>query len=67
MNRTLKARLARIEAVVLDDWEESMKYDAPLVPGSPEHLAALADPIKYRLAERPLFNPDEPGPEFPIL
>ena len=66
----LKARLARLEASLIDvpaQLLEMIRLDAPLLEGSPEHLLAMADPGRFNLANRPIYCPDEPGPENPIL
>ena len=68
MSRNLKYRLAKLEDVTSeDDLAEMYRWDAPILFGSEEHKAALADPVKYHLAERSIFEADEPGPEHPIL
>ena len=76
--RDLDSRLARLEAAVVDvlaEVREMMLIDRPFLFGSEEHRAALADPVKYDLANReimrrpklPSGDPGDVWPDAPVL
>jgi hypothetical protein len=76
--RDLDIRLLRLEAETRDiraELAELMRLDRPLLAGSQEHKAALADPDKYDLANRQVFrrpklpsrDPGDVWPQEPVL
>jgi hypothetical protein len=78
VRRDLDLRLTRLEADARDiraDLHELMRFDGPLLGGSEEHAAALADPVKYDLANRqvmwrpklPSSDPGDVWPDAPVL
>ena len=68
--RELQRRLAALEGQSYGSYERllaELDFNRPLIRGTPEYAAAVADPAKFRLKGRPVLDADEPGPEFPIL
>jgi hypothetical protein len=76
--RDLDIRLARLEAETRDiraELSAMMRLDRPLLAGSAEHKAAMADPDKYDLVNRQVFrrptlpsrDPGDVWPDDPVL
>ena len=65
--RAIEKRLARLESTpetdALAKMVADMEADQPVLLGSPEHLAAIAEGRAVMV----IPVPDEPGPEHPIL
>jgi hypothetical protein len=63
MKESIKRRLERLEETPEDNLLAMMKLDAPVIAGTPEHAAAIAE---GRLDVVVLYT-DEAGPPKPVL